>query len=81
MTMKPKYDTLLQNEKLRRWYENSRAKSVLTASVYLRCLGYYCELEKTTPDKVINEIEGSEFRDGFMDFVRSMERQGKRDHT
>ena len=77
MTMKPKYDTLLQNEKIRRWYENLRAKSVLTASVYLRGLGYYCELENTTPEQIIKVIGTTEFRDSFIDFVRKMEREGK----
>ncbi len=77
MTMKPKYDTLLQNEKIRRWYENLRARSVLTASVYLRGLGYYCELENTTPEQIIKVIGRTEFRDSFIDFVRKREREGK----
>ena len=77
MTFKAKYERMLENEKIRRWYENLRAKSVLTATVYRRTLGLYCELQNITPDKIIENMEKEEFRNDFMDFVRRLEKDGK----
>ena len=77
MTKQPKYLDLLKNEKVRRWYENLNAKSYLTATTWLRTLGLYCELEKTSPDKILESMNKPDFRDKFADFVRKMEREGK----
>jgi len=76
MTIKPKYLHLLEDQKVSRWYENLRAKSVLTATTWLRTLGYYCELQNTTPETLLITIERTNFRDSFSDFVRKMEKQG-----
>jgi len=75
--MQPKYLYLLKNERVRRWYENLNAKSYLTATTWLRTLGLYCELENTTPDEILIDMNKLEFRDKFADFVRRMEREGK----
>ena len=77
MTRQSKYLDLLKNEKVRRWYENLNAKSYLTATTWLRTLGLYCELEKTSPDKILESMNKPDFRDKFADFVRKMEREGK----
>jgi len=75
--MQPKYLYLLKNERVRRWYENLNAKSYLTATTWLRTLGLYCELENTTPDKILIDMNKLEFRDKFADFIRRMESEGK----
>ncbi len=67
MAYKPKYDDLMENPKIRRWFDNLKAKSILTATVYRRTLGYYCELEKTTPEKLLTDMTKLEFRDTFLD--------------
>ena len=79
MTMQPKYRELLLDEDVRRWFENLRAKSVLTATVALRNLGHYCELTETTPKEILNRarINEKDFRYEFTDFVRKMEKEGK----
>ncbi|KQB35169.1 site-specific integrase [Acidiplasma cupricumulans] len=79
MTMQPKYRELLLDEDVRRWFENLKAKSVLTATVALRNLGHYCELTETTPDEILNKARANEkdFRYEFTDFVRRMEKEGK----
>ena len=79
MTMQSKYQELLLDEDVRRWYENLRAKSVLTATVALRNLGHYCELVGTTPKGILNKARENEkeFRYEFQDFVRKLEREGK----
>jgi site-specific recombinase XerC len=68
---------LLRDEDVKRWFDNLAAKSIITASVYLRTLGLYCELNKTNPKDIIKAAETKAFRDNFMDFVRRLEREGK----
>ena len=72
MTMQPKYQELLRDEDLRRWCENLRAKSVLTATVALRNLGHYCELKETTPKEILNRARSNEkdFRFSLMVFMK-----------
>ena len=79
MTMQPKYQELLLDEDVRRWFENLRAKSVLTATVALRNLGHYCELTGTTPKDILTKARSNEkdFRYEFTDFVRKLEKEGK----
>jgi len=74
--MGSKYNHLLQDKDVKRWYENLEARSVITATVYLRTLGLYCDLAKTTPKKILTEAPSKRFRDGFTDFIRGMERKG-----
>ena len=79
MTMQSKYRKLLLDEDVRRWFENLRAKSVLTATVALRNLGHYCELTQTTPKGILTKARSNEkdFRYEFTDFVRKLEKEGK----
>ena len=79
MTIQPKYQELLLDEDARRWFENLRAKSVLTATVALRNLGHYCEIMHTNPKEILNKAKANEkdFRYEFADFVRDMESKGK----
>ena len=79
MTMQPKYRELLLDEDVRRWFENLKAKSVLTATVALRNLGHYCEITGTTPDEILKKARANEkdFRYEFADFVRKLEKEGK----
>jgi len=79
MTMQPKYQGLLLDDDVRRWFENLRAKSVLTATVALRNLGHYCELTGTTPKDILSKARSNEkdFRYEFTDFVRKLEKEGK----
>jgi integrase len=79
MTMQPKYRELLLDDDVRRWFENLKAKSVLTATVALRNLGHYCELTGTTPNGILNKARANEkdFRYEFTDFVRNLEKEGK----
>jgi hypothetical protein len=72
-----KYKRLLEDKDVGRWYENLEAKSVITATVYLRTLGLYCDLARTTPKKILAEAPSKRFRDEFTDFIRGMERKGK----
>jgi len=53
------------------------AKSIVTATVYLRTLGFYCKLNNTNPKAIVRVTGTKAFLDGFMDFVRDLERQSK----
>lgn len=75
--MKAKHAHLLEDRDVERWFDNLAAKSLLTASVYLRTLGHYCELNGTDPKAIIRVARTKAFRDGFMDFVRKLEKEGK----
>jgi site-specific recombinase XerC len=75
--MRARYNYLLEDEDVKRWYENLAAKSRVTASVYLRTLGLYCELNKTDPNSILKVARRKSFRDSFIDFVRKLEKQGK----
>ncbi len=79
MTIKPKYNNLLLNGNIKRWYENLSAKSILTASVYLRTLGYYCIFNNTNPDEILKNarLEEKEFRYNFIHLVKNLEKEGK----
>ncbi|MGC9074081.1 MAG: site-specific integrase, partial [Caldisericum sp.] len=79
MTFEPKYRILLESNSVKRWYENVSAGSKITADVYLRTLGLFCELNNTEPEKIIKlaKDDPREFKNKFMDFVRSLEKQGK----
>jgi integrase len=72
-----KYDYLLNDADVKRWYDNLAAGSQITADVYLRGLGLYCELNHSTPMKLLRQAEEKAFRDNFTDFVRKLESEGK----
>ncbi|MEE9282680.1 MAG: hypothetical protein V3U49_01240 [Nitrososphaerales archaeon] len=75
--MSTKYADLLNDKDVKRWYENLLARSDLTATVYLRSLGLFCSLNKTSPKKILDQSSTKRFRDNFTDFVRKQEREGK----
>ncbi|MEM3451537.1 MAG: site-specific integrase [Nitrososphaerales archaeon] len=75
--MKAKYVRLLEDADVKRWFENLAAKSIVTATVYLRTLGLYCELNETDPKAVLKVARTKAFRDDFTDFIRRLEREGK----
>jgi hypothetical protein len=75
--MRAKYAHLLEDADVRRWFDNLAAKSVVTATVYLRTLRLYCELNGSDPKAILKAARTKAFRDDFTDFIRRMEREGK----
>ncbi|MGC9001017.1 MAG: hypothetical protein ACP5J2_08560, partial [Caldisericum sp.] len=63
-----------ESNSVKRWYENVSAGSKITADVYLRTLGLFCELNNTEPDEIVKlaKDDPREFKNKFMDFVRSI---------
>ena len=76
MTFKAKYEYLLEDEEVKRWFLNLKAKSILTATVYLRTMGLYCEMEKINPGEILKMAGSKEWKDGFIDFIRREEVKG-----
>lgn len=68
---------MLRDEDVKRWFDNLATKSILTATVYLRSLRIFCELNNTNPKALLKVAETREFRGNFLDFVRRLERKGK----
>ncbi len=77
MTFQPKHRKMLENDEIRRWWENNRARSPLSADVLLRNIGLYCERNSTSPERILKDAESGELKRQFSDFVRKMEREGK----
>ncbi len=77
MSFQSKYSILLNDRQVKRWFDNLKARSILTATVYLRTLGHYCELNNITPLRLLAETKKKGFQEGFMDFVRELEKEGK----
>jgi len=66
---------LLKAKVLKRWCDNVARGSVITADVYLRRLGHFCNEVKTTPNMLL-EMKEDEFYDLFLDTVSIMEKKG-----
>ncbi len=70
-----KYAFLLEDPDLRRWYENVARGSTVTADVYLRRLGGFCEIQKLLPKDILSKSD-REISNLLMDFVSWSEKQG-----
>ena len=68
-----------KSERVKRWYSNLRARSELTADVYLRNLGLWLESLKLEPDSVIDLARDNfdSFKAMISDQVRELENRGK----
>ena len=77
MTFQPKHKKLLENAEIKRWWDNNRARSPLSADVLLRNLGPYCEINSTSPERILKDAESGDLKRQFSDFVRKMEKEGK----
>ena len=70
--MPSKYVNLLDDIRVKRWYDNVARGSKVTADVYLRRLGSFCGLYNLTPNDLMSlgeeEIEGK-----ILDHISSME--------
>lgn len=73
---KGKYANLAEDEDVRRWHDNVRRGSPVTADVYLRRLGLFCQHFNTTPRKLVVMSEGKLYN-LMLDWVSSMETAGR----
>jgi integrase len=70
------YKGLLDDKKLKRWFDNVSRGSQVTADVYLRRLGHLCNDLKMAPQELVamNEAQLYEL---FLDIVSRMEKEGR----
>jgi hypothetical protein len=73
---KGKYLHLLSDPDVLRWYNNLKRRSKLTASVYLRRLGNFCQLNNLTPNQLAN-LDEETATDLVLDLVSDLQEQGK----
>ena len=72
--MKGKYGHLLKDKNIKRWYENVGRGSFVTANVYLRKLGNFCEKHKIAPQQLA-KLKERKIYDLLLDNVTEMEKQ------
>ncbi len=79
MVFEEKYTELKKNRNVMLWYDNLQNGSKITGDVYLRTLGLYLDIMKTTPEQIIEDAKSQEWklRDDFMGFVKKMQDGGK----
>lgn len=70
-----KYDVLLKDADIRRWYENLGRGSLATADVYARRLASFSEVMKVGPNELIAKDDKG-ITDILFDFVSWSEKQG-----
>ncbi len=70
---KGKYIVLLDNDDVRRWYDNVARGSPATADVYLRRLGAFCKHFNKTPEALATLSDGNLFN-LMLDYVSAMEK-------
>jgi len=75
MSRKRKYARNLEDADVKRWYDNNARGSRVTADVYFRRLGGFCDHHKITPKKLVDMGQRERF-DLILDFVSMMERKG-----
>ncbi|MFY9300326.1 MAG: hypothetical protein WAO91_03970 [Candidatus Nitrosotenuis sp.] len=69
-----KYQYLLEDKDVKRWYENRMRGSSVTADVSLRRLGAFCDENDITPTK-LTKMDEKELFDLLLDFVSSSEKK------
>ncbi len=70
-----KYLHLLEDIRVRRWYDDTARGSQITADVYLRRLGFICQKLRKTPADLL-ALDKRKAKDLMLDLVSSEERQG-----
>ena len=70
------YAVLLEDDNTRRWYENLGKGSGITASVYRRRLGFFCNHYKMKP-KDLASLGPREVEEKLQDFLSELEKRGR----
>jgi site-specific recombinase XerD len=70
--MASRYDYLLRDRDILRWHENVARGSQITADVYLRRLGSFCEVRRLTPKSLL-KLKDRQLYNLFLDAVSAME--------
>jgi len=74
------YAALLEDPKIMRWHANLARGSQVTADVYLRRLGNFCESKEITPQKLVT-MEEEALYNLLLDTVTGMEKKNTGSYT
>jgi len=74
------YAALLEDPKISRWHSNLARGSQVTADVYLRRLGNFCESTQITPQKLLT-MDEEELYNLLLDTVTNMEKKNTGSYT
>ena len=66
---------MLEDKDVRRWYDNVARGSEITADVYLRRLGAFCDSNSTTPIELL-KLPAKSIQDMLLDLVTRMQKEG-----
>ncbi|MEM3192668.1 MAG: site-specific integrase [Candidatus Parvarchaeota archaeon] len=69
-----KYESLLKDTDIKRWYNELTRSSVITADTYLRRLGSFCNSTNKSPQELVS-MDEKKITDLISDEISSMERQ------
>jgi hypothetical protein len=72
--VRAKYPHLLEDRNVKRWYDNLARGSHVTADVYLRRIGAFCEENQLDP-KTLASMRTKKLEDLLMDYVSSKEKK------
>jgi hypothetical protein len=56
-----------------RWYLNLRARSPISADIRLRNLAHYCDLNKVSPEDILEQAQDNNLKNNFQDFVNKID--------
>jgi hypothetical protein len=68
---------LLEDQNLKRWYDNVARGSLITANVNLRRLGRFCKDQKVTPQRLL-KLSEEELYNLLLDTVSEFEAEEKK---
>ena len=72
---KSRHRHLLSGPEVKRWYDNVARGSIITADVYLRRLGLFCEKNNITPKRLV-EMDKTSLTALALDNVTRLEAEG-----
>ena len=78
MSFTRKYRNLERNQQVKRWYLNIRMRSPISADIWRRNLGLYCNLNGITPNDILKQAKDGTLKNNFQDFVIKMISDGKK---
>lgn len=76
--MKSKYEYLNRVDDFNRWYLNVRTRSPISADIWRRNLGYYCEWYGILPKDIVRQAVDGSLKNNFQDFVLTKLEMGGR---
>jgi integrase len=72
-----RWDALRETGSTMQWYQNLQQGSPITADVYVRTLGLYCERNHTTPEQILADAKSGALRNNLIKFITVLQGEDK----